>query len=823
MILPRTRSHCCVGGRKLLLILFWVLIFNFQFSVFNLREAHAVPNDGTYYLQANTQMGGAGTAISSTDYKVTNFTLGEVAGGNPKGSDTASACETGGSGVCKINPGWLFTRTKFASSGNFSSKDILLGESAQTIDSFTYRMTVLPAGTGATIQFSQDGSSWYNSAGVLNGSNTLSAGTNTISLSALAWTAGTFYYKVVYSGPGSKTPSLDSVVLVYGSTVAKIRPIFVVSSTDGQNDYLRYKIKLCTDVAMTASCQTFDQTASQAGWSGQNAVGSSAYLSGYQAFYTMQADLTRGLTYYWQSWAIDPAGSNAWSTASTAASFTTNGPPSAPTISAPATGATGVGATPAITLSATDGGGDWLRYKIQLATDASFSQNLSTFDQTTSQTGWSGQNRQTSTAYTSGSNATYTVASALLSGKRYFLRAYAIDPAGSNAWSNASTTTTFLTAGVVAGPCTSQPGGDYYVDENCSYTGSSEGVEAGNLTVRTGSTFTLNANQSIVWNPGQAITIQPGASIAINSSSKLTQSYVYTASSGTTGYPDPIGFSGATAVYHMDDSCGCSGSGCTGTTYCTGGGTVFNATGSNHGTATGTTIASGKFGNGRSFSGSSEYITIGVPLTPTGSKTIAFWINTTASTNQVVYDNSGNSSAGNGITIDINSTPGKIRVMHAKGTPGTYNYSVVSSASINDGSWHHIAYTWDGTATAGGVKLYIDGTQNATGVAASTTDNTPTNNLRLGAVSGGSPGSYFSGNLDEVQIFNRALSSMEITGMSNPPSSGMQFMFQSTNPDPNSYRRRKDVYSAASPIGEWKLDEQSGTGAYLQNTALRQF
>lgn len=811
MILPKTRSLLSIAAQKFPVFLLSSVISYLLSFIFYLPAAHAVPNDGTYYLQANTEPGGAGTSISSTDYKVTNFTLGEVVGGKPKDSDTTSACEAGGSGVCKVNPGWLFTRTKFAASGNFSSKDFLLGESAQTIDSFTYRMTALPSGTGATIQFSQDGSSWYNSSGTLNGSNTLSAGTNAISLSTLGWTAGTFYYKVVYSGPGSKTPSLDSVVLAYGGASAKIRPIFVVSATDGQSDYLRYKIKLCTDAGMTANCQTFDQTASQAGWSGQNAVGSSAYLSGYQAFYTMQSDLTRGNTYYWQAWAIDPAGSNAWSAASSVASFTTNAAPNAPVISSPASGATGVGATPVIVLSTTDAGGDWLRYKIQLATDAAFSQNLSTIDQTASQTGWSGQNSQTNTAYTSAATASYTVQSALLSGKRYFVRAYAIDPAGVNTWSSASSTVTFLRAGVTAGPCTSQPGGDFYIDENCSYTGSSEGVDAGNMTVKAGSTFTLNANQSIVWNPGQAITIQPGASIAINSSAKLTQNYMYTPSSSSSGYPDPIGFAGAVGVYHMDDAMSNTG---------TTGNQVFDSTGINSGTANGTTIVTGKYGNARSFNGSSNYVGIGTnsSFRQSSAVTYSFWS---------YFDTGGGgwamgsgASGGHGYG-GVQVTGSQIVFSWSPTTPTT-DTSITATTAVPVSQWNHIAVVVDFTNKTR--AIYLNGTALTTTMSQNPTNWTPTGSYSSGQTDafGGryvTSWNYFTGTLDEVQIFNRALSSMEIMGLYNPSSSGMQFMYQGTNPNAGSYRRRKDINSAAPPLGEWKLDEQTGTGAYLLNTA----
>jgi hypothetical protein len=75
---------------------------------------------------------------------------------------------------------------------------------------------------------------------------------------------------------------------------------------------------------MNVDCQTFDQTISQTGWSGQDAETSTAYTSGTTANYTLQTHIPPRATYYWRSYAIDPAGSNLWSpTQSTPYSFVT--------------------------------------------------------------------------------------------------------------------------------------------------------------------------------------------------------------------------------------------------------------------------------------------------------------------------------------------------------------------------------------------------------------------------------------------------------------------------------------------------------------------
>lgn len=126
------------------------------------------------------------------------------------------------------------------------------------------------------------------------------------------------------------TPSLDAPSDT--ATNQSLTPTLQTTTTDPNSDYLRYKIELCENVGMTTNCSTFDQTSSQTGWSGQNTQTSTAYTSGTQATYTIQSSLSNSTTYYWRSYAIDPAGTDTWSsTQGTPFSFTTTTAPSAPT------------------------------------------------------------------------------------------------------------------------------------------------------------------------------------------------------------------------------------------------------------------------------------------------------------------------------------------------------------------------------------------------------------------------------------------------------------------------------------------------------------
>lgn len=366
-----------------------------------------------------------------------------------------------------------------------------------------------------------------------------------------AWSTESAYFTM---NKVSNTPSLDSPS--NGATGQSLTPALKTTATDDNSDYLRYKIELCTDQAMTQNCQTFDQTSSQTGWSGQNTQGGTAYTSGTQATYTIQSALTNDQTYYWRSYAIDPGGTNTWSsTQGTPYSFTTTQAPTAPTsletegstnptgvtdttpefsavyndpdtndvgkkyriqvdddpafgstiwdsgasgtsmtdctqgtrcqeisyaggslswgtqyywrikywddkgaegawstesahftmnyvsntpsLDSPADTATNQSVTPALKTTATDDDSDYLRYKIELDKVNTFdSGDLQTFDQTASQTGWSGQNAESGTAYASGTQATYTIQSALDANTTYYWRSYAIDPAGTNTWSS---------------------------------------------------------------------------------------------------------------------------------------------------------------------------------------------------------------------------------------------------------------------------------------------------------------------------------------------------------------------------------------------------
>lgn len=87
------------------------------------------------------------------------------------------------------------------------------------------------------------------------------------------------------------------------------------------------------------------------------------------------------------------------------------------------------------------------------------------------------------------------------------------------------------------------------------------------------------------------------------------------------------------------------------------------------------------------------------------------------------------------------------------------NFFISSPNKYNDGQWHYAVVTYDGTT----LRLYIDGLQVGTlSTSGAVPDNTGTQPLRIGANSQ-TQNSFFAGSVDEVRVWNKALSAQEVS------------------------------------------------------------
>ena len=190
-----------------------------------------------------------------------------------------------------------------------------------------------------------------------------------------------------------------------------------------------------------------------------------------------------------------------------------------------------------------------------------------------------------------------------------------------------------------------------------------------------------------------------------------------------------------------------------------GDGTTADLAGFNTGTWHGTTAyAGGEVGQAFGLDGGSY---VEVPstsaLSPTGAITIDAWVNTsvTNATGRIV--NKITAGGGDGYLLDL--LGGQLRLIVDGGT-------VTGSTTLLSGVTYHVAGTYDGSTMTVYVNGVGDGTSSHSGAI-------PTNSLpvRIGADSTGSA-NLFTGWIDEVEIFNRALSASEIKAIHDAFSAG---------------------------------------------------
>ena len=179
--------------------------------------------------------------------------------------------------------------------------------------------------------------------------------------------------------------------------------------------------------------------------------------------------------------------------------------------------------------------------------------------------------------------------------------------------------------------------------------------------------------------------------------------------------------------------------------------------------ATATTDRFGTANMAMSFNGSSQYVGVSdsSSLAIAGFITIVAWIKTTATGTVVIVDKFNSTAplinAGYSLTM-ISS--GILRgTFHSSSTGIDLN---TASGLINDGNWHHCVVVYDGSyaydyvdgVLKAGPTAYSGGITN-TGKALSIGRRTDINAF------------YFSGSIDEVKIFNRALTATDILSMYN--------------------------------------------------------
>ena len=175
-----------------------------------------------------------------------------------------------------------------------------------------------------------------------------------------------------------------------------------------------------------------------------------------------------------------------------------------------------------------------------------------------------------------------------------------------------------------------------------------------------------------------------------------------------------------------------------------------------------------------SFDGISSSIQTSGPNPVTSSFSIALWMNTT---------NAHAGNAGdqwfNGVGLVDADAPGpntdwglaltSNAVAFGIGGGSTGANVTITSSPVNDGQWRHVVATWE--ANNRQMNIYLDGQRNVTGVSTSGEPRLAASPLMVGRCS--TANRFYAGLLDDIQIYNRALSTNEVSFLFNAPGVGL--------------------------------------------------
>jgi hypothetical protein len=144
--------------------------------------------------------------------------------------------------------------------------------------------------------------------------------------------------------------------------------------------------------------------------------------------------------------------------------------------------------------------------------------------------------------------------------------------------------------------------------------------------------------------------------------------------------------------------------------------------------------------------------------------TVAAWFNATQNFQLAPYDTHfivnkgglGKELVGYNLNYGIWMT-NKGKIQGGFETISNENHFVTTKGEYNDGMWHYVVIAYDGVS----LNLYIDGEKVASNLTNVIPDNTGNQPVSVG-VNSLTINNFFIGQIDEVRVFNRAVSNKEV-------------------------------------------------------------
>jgi hypothetical protein len=203
-----------------------------------------------------------------------------------------------------------------------------------------------------------------------------------------------------------------------------------------------------------------------------------------------------------------------------------------------------------------------------------------------------------------------------------------------------------------------------------------------------------------------------------------------------------------------------------------GAGTIaYDSAGNNDGTIYGATWTTGQIGGALDFDGSNDLVEVPDSLSmrnidgSAAEYSICLWVNTTQ-TGAAIWDQTAIFDRRATLTLSgkrewvahifLNEDNAIAFLIHiGDGTPFILN----DDMAINDGAWHHVVATRKNTEY---VKIYVDGNERQSGAPSISTSTTEITTIGMRRSNNNYYKGYLDGAIDDVCIYNRALSAEEV-------------------------------------------------------------
>ncbi len=170
--------------------------------------------------------------------------------------------------------------------------------------------------------------------------------------------------------------------------------------------------------------------------------------------------------------------------------------------------------------------------------------------------------------------------------------------------------------------------------------------------------------------------------------------------------------------------------------------------------------------------GVDDFVTMGdvsnLNFQRTDAFSISTWVKRGAFTaTQILFSKMNSSGNYRGYMFYIAETSDTPQFLLRRDTSFTFQrLLVIGSTTILDNNWHHLVVTYDGSSTASGVKIYVDGISDTTTFTGAISDSITTPaSVNIGARNNNNYLNDFS--CDEVSVFNSELSQSDVTSIYN--------------------------------------------------------